>query len=70
MEMAPSGPVRERFKELTEQYEESENDLKALQSVGQIVGEVHKQLIEENKSLLKLQMDQDKVVVDSLTKVS
>lgn len=70
MKMAPSGPVRERFKELTEQYEESENDLKALRSVGQIVGEVHKQLIGENKSLLKLQMDQDKVVVDNLTKVS
>uniref|UniRef100_A0A803YKL0 Proteasome 26S subunit, ATPase 6 n=1 Tax=Meleagris gallopavo TaxID=9103 RepID=A0A803YKL0_MELGA len=40
-------PVREQLKELTKQYEKSENDLKALQSVGQIVGEVLKQLTEE-----------------------
>uniref|UniRef100_A0A8B9PBR8 26S proteasome regulatory subunit 10B n=1 Tax=Apteryx owenii TaxID=8824 RepID=A0A8B9PBR8_APTOW len=39
--------VREQLKELTKQYEKSENDLKALQSVGQIVGEVLKQLTEE-----------------------
>lgn len=38
---------REELKELTKQYEKSENDLKALQSVGQIVGEVLKQLTEE-----------------------
>lgn len=39
--------MREQIKELNKQYEKSENDLKALQSVGQIVGEVLKQLTEE-----------------------
>uniref|UniRef100_A0A8C7MTI0 Proteasome 26S subunit, ATPase 6 n=1 Tax=Oncorhynchus kisutch TaxID=8019 RepID=A0A8C7MTI0_ONCKI len=39
--------LREQLKEQTKQYEKSENDLKALQSVGQIVGEVLKQLTEE-----------------------
>ncbi|EHB15143.1 26S protease regulatory subunit S10B [Heterocephalus glaber] len=39
--------LREQLKELTKQYEMSENDLKALQSVGQTVGEVLKQLTEE-----------------------
>jgi len=38
---------RENLKDLTKQYDKSENDLKALQSVGQIVGEVLKQLTEE-----------------------
>uniref|UniRef100_A0A8C2YN02 AAA+ ATPase domain-containing protein n=1 Tax=Chinchilla lanigera TaxID=34839 RepID=A0A8C2YN02_CHILA len=39
--------LREQLKELPKQYEKSENDLKALQSVGQFVGEVLKQLTEE-----------------------
>jgi len=39
--------VREQLKDLTKQYDKSENDLKALQSVGQIVGEVLKQLTED-----------------------
>merc|ERR1719357_2353576 len=39
--------VREQLNEFTKDYEKSENDLKALQSVGQIVGEVLKQLTEE-----------------------
>ncbi|ELW69361.1 26S protease regulatory subunit 10B [Tupaia chinensis] len=39
--------LREQVKELTKQYEKSENDLTVLQSVGQIVGEVFKQLTEE-----------------------
>merc|ERR1711909_78076 len=39
--------LREEKKELDKQYDKSENDLKALQSVGQIVGEVLKQLTEE-----------------------
>ena len=39
--------VREQLKELTKEYDKSENDLKALQSVGQIVGEVLKQLTED-----------------------
>ena len=39
--------VREQLKELTKQFDKSENDLKALQSVGQIVGEVLKQLTED-----------------------
>uniref|UniRef100_A0AAX7VY11 AAA+ ATPase domain-containing protein n=1 Tax=Astatotilapia calliptera TaxID=8154 RepID=A0AAX7VY11_ASTCA len=33
--------LREQLREQTKQYEKSENDLKALQSVGQIVGEKH-----------------------------
>merc|ERR1712025_404318 len=39
--------MREQLKEFTKQYDKSENDLKALQSVGQIVGEVLKQLTED-----------------------
>lgn len=39
--------MREQLKDLTKQYDKSENDLKALQSMGQIVGEVLKQLTEE-----------------------
>lgn len=42
--------MREQLKDLTKQYDKSENDLKALQSVGQIVGEVLKQLTEEKCS--------------------
>ena len=38
---------RDQLKELNKQFEKSENDLKALQSVGQIVGEVLKQLTED-----------------------
>lgn len=39
--------AREQLKELKKQYDKSEDDLKALQSVGQIIGEVLKQLDEE-----------------------
>merc|ERR1712147_162097 len=39
--------VRETEKKLMKDYDKSENDLKALQSVGQIVGEVLKQLTDE-----------------------
>lgn len=39
--------VRDQLKQLTKDYDKSENDLKALQSVGQIVGEVLKQLTED-----------------------
>merc|ERR1711902_446600 len=39
--------LRLNLKDLHGQYEKSENDLKALQSVGQIVGEVLRQLTEE-----------------------
>lgn len=39
--------MREQLKERTKQFDKSENDLKALQSVGQIVGEVLKQLTED-----------------------
>lgn len=47
--------VREQLKELTKQFDKSENDLKALQSVGQIVGEVLKQLTEDKcKSINKV----------------
>ena len=46
--------MREQLKELTKQYEKSENDLKALQSVGQIVGEVLKQLTEDKCEYIKI----------------
>jgi len=39
--------MREQLRDLSKDYDKSENDLKALQSVGQIVGEVLKQLTEE-----------------------
>ncbi len=39
--------MRDDLKTLTKQYDKSENDLKALQSVGQIVGEVLRQLTED-----------------------
>uniref|UniRef100_H2ZJ23 AAA+ ATPase domain-containing protein n=1 Tax=Ciona savignyi TaxID=51511 RepID=H2ZJ23_CIOSA len=39
--------LREDLKKKTKDYDKSENDLKALQSVGQIVGEILKQLTEE-----------------------
>merc|ERR1711871_1911141 len=38
---------RDEIKECTRQYEKSEDDLKSLQSVGQIIGEVLRQLDEE-----------------------
>ena len=40
--------VREELKEVNKQFQKSEADLKALQSVGQIVGEVLKQLTDDN----------------------
>lgn len=40
--------AREQLKEVNKQYQKSEADLKALQSMGQIVGEVLKQLTEDN----------------------
>ncbi|KAJ1062282.1 hypothetical protein K5549_012763 [Capra hircus] len=54
--------LSEQLKELTKQYEKSESDLKAVQSVGQIVGEVLEQLTEEN-SLLKLQIDRTTLTI-------
>lgn len=39
--------VREEYKKLKKDYDKSEDDLKALQSVGQIIGEVLRQLDEE-----------------------
>eukprot|EP01045_Picozoa_sp_COSAG04_P000505 COSAG04_NODE_12_length_42844_cov_6.769213_9_plen_170_part_00 len=41
------GAVRDECKDVDRQYEKTEDDLKALQSVGQIIGEVLKQLDEE-----------------------
>lgn len=43
--------VRFRLKEFEGRYEKSENDLLAIQSVGQIVGEVLRQLDEERCEL-------------------
>lgn len=43
----PPCTVRQNIKNFEADYEKSENDIKALQSVGQIVGEVTRQLDEE-----------------------
>ncbi len=40
-------PVREGLKQLKKDFEKTEDDLKALQSVGQIIGEVLRQLDDE-----------------------
>ena len=40
-------PVRDECKNVDKEYEKTEDDLKALQSVGQIIGEVLKQLDDE-----------------------
>lgn len=39
--------LREEAKEIKKDYDKTEDDLKALQSVGQIIGEVLRQLDEE-----------------------
>jgi 26S proteasome regulatory subunit T4 len=39
--------LREEVKQARKEYEKTEDDLKALQSVGQIIGEVLRQLDEE-----------------------
>ena len=39
--------LRDTVKELKKEYDKTEDDLKALQSVGQIIGEVLRQLDEE-----------------------
>ena len=39
--------MREEYKKLKKDYDKSEDDLKALQSVGQIIGEVLRQLDDE-----------------------
>ena len=47
--------VREELRELSKDYDKSEDDLKALQSgVGQIVGEVLRQLTEEKCTTFSL----------------
>ena len=43
--------VRKKERDLIKAHDKSENDIKALQSVGQIVGEVLKQLTEEKCSV-------------------
>jgi len=48
----PCAPlVREEAKTLKKQYDKTEDDLKALQSVGQIIGEVLRRLDEERCAL-------------------
>ena len=44
--------VRQEAKDLKKQYDKTEDDLRALQSVGQIIGEVLRQLDEERCALL------------------
>lgn len=44
---APLPPVRFSLKDLEKAYEKTEDDIKAVQSVGQIIGEVMKQLDDE-----------------------
>lgn len=46
--------VREGLKQLKKDYEKTEDDLKALQSVGQIIGEVLRQLDDEKCMLLHI----------------
>ncbi|TNN12717.1 26S proteasome regulatory subunit 10B [Schistosoma japonicum] len=40
--------TREKSKAISKEYDKAENDLKALQSVGQIVGDVLKQLTDDH----------------------
>lgn len=49
--------LRESVKELKKDYDKTEDDLKALQSVGQIIGEVLRQLDEERCELTWCTMD-------------
>ena len=44
---APSLAVRQEVKTVKKEFDKTEDDLKALQSVGQIIGEVLRQLDEE-----------------------
>ena len=44
--------LREAAKELKKEYDKTEDDLKSLQSVGQIIGEVLRQLDEERCTCL------------------
>lgn len=46
--------MREQLKSLKKDFDKSEDDLKALQSVGQIIGEVLKQLDDERCKYLLL----------------
>jgi 26S proteasome regulatory subunit T4 len=46
--------VRDELKDLKRDFDKSEEDLKALQSVGQIIGEVLRQLDEERCTNLAL----------------
>lgn len=48
--------VRQSIKDMEKQYEKSENDIKALQSVGQIIGEVLKQLDEDRCTVAHLKL--------------
>jgi len=48
--------LRMEDRDLEKKYEKSENDIKALQSVGQIVGEVLKQLTEDKCECALLQL--------------
>ena len=54
------------MRDLNNQYEKSENDLKALQSVGQIVGEVLRQLTEE-KFIVKVRQPFTVICISWLT---
>lgn len=48
---------REELKDLRKRYDKSEDDLKALQSVGQIIGELLRQLDEERCKARRLDFD-------------
>jgi ATP-dependent 26S proteasome regulatory subunit len=47
-------PVRFSLKDLQRDYDKTEDDIKAVQSVGQIIGEVMKQLDDERCTFLSL----------------
>lgn len=49
--LIPCQLVRQSIKDMEKQYERSEENIKALQSVGQIIGEVLKQLDDDRCSI-------------------
>jgi ATP-dependent 26S proteasome regulatory subunit len=56
IELRFTAPVRLNIRDQQKAYDQSEEDLKAIQSVGQIIGEVLKQLDDERCELGHLNM--------------
>lgn len=51
--LAKAQTLKEQVKQSKDEYDKTEDDLKALQSVGQIIGEVLRQLDEERCELAR-----------------